>query len=182
MAARVVSSLPLYHFSGDPTIERFVPHVPRSNPLQPPAVWAIDEAHAPLYWFPRDCPRIAAYTRDDREQLWFERAFATHARRVHAIEAAWLDRMRTATLYRYELPPAPFQPWAEAAGQWIAHEPVEPLAVVRLDDLLALHTAAAIELRVVPSLWALAELAVSDDWEYSLVRMANAVPRPDVRP
>ena len=54
--------------------------------------------------------------------------------------------------------------------------------MVRLDDLLALHAEAAIELRVVPSLWALAELAVSDDWEYSLVRMANAVPRPDVRP
>lgn len=38
----------LYHFSEDPSIERFVPHVPRTNPTHPPAVWAIDEVHAPL--------------------------------------------------------------------------------------------------------------------------------------
>ena len=47
----------LYHFSEDPSIERSAPHVPSSNPTQAPAVWAIDEDHAPLYWFPRDCPR-----------------------------------------------------------------------------------------------------------------------------
>ena len=31
---------------------------PATNPDQPPMVWTIDEVHAPLLWFPRDCPRI----------------------------------------------------------------------------------------------------------------------------
>jgi hypothetical protein len=35
----------LFHFSEDPAIEAFVPHVPRSNPTQPASVWAIDEDH-----------------------------------------------------------------------------------------------------------------------------------------
>ena len=51
----------LFHFSEDPTLQRFVPHVPRTNPAHEPAVWAIDDDHAPLYWFPRACPRITAW-------------------------------------------------------------------------------------------------------------------------
>ncbi len=42
----------LLHFSEDPSITRFVPHVPRTNPDHAPAVWAIDADHAPVYWFP----------------------------------------------------------------------------------------------------------------------------------
>ena len=52
---------PLLHFSEDPSITRFTPHVPATNPGQAPAVWAIDAAHAPVYWFPRDCPRGAVW-------------------------------------------------------------------------------------------------------------------------
>ena len=51
----------LYHFSEDPSIERFVPHVPVTNLQHAPAVWAIDAEHSPLYWFPRDCPRAAVW-------------------------------------------------------------------------------------------------------------------------
>ena len=69
----------VYHFSEDASIERFEPHIPRSNPTQPPAVWAIDDA--------------------------------------------------------------------------------------------------AIELRAVPSLWELHDAVQSDGWDFSIVRMRNAVPR-----
>ncbi|MEP7112276.1 MAG: DUF6886 family protein [Ilumatobacteraceae bacterium] len=61
----------LYHFSEDPHIERFVPHVPRTNPSHAPAVWAIDSQHAPLYWFPRDCPRVAVWPRRPQEHADF---------------------------------------------------------------------------------------------------------------
>ena len=84
----------LYHFSEDPAIERFVPHVPPTNPTEAPAVWAIDAEHAPLYWFPRDCPRVTAWPRNDRERVAFRSAFTTIADRVHAIESAWLEAMR----------------------------------------------------------------------------------------
>ena len=168
----------LYHFSEEPSIERFVPHVPASNPTAAPAVWAIDAEHAPLYWFPRDCPRVTAWPRHDGERGAFETAFATTAHRVHAIEAGWLERMRTVRLHRYDLPAGPFEPWDAASGQWTAAVEVEAVSVVALGDLLALHAHAGIELRVVPSLWPVRDLAVSERWDFSIVRWANAAPRP----
>jgi len=167
----------LYHFSEDPAINRFEPHVPATNPDQRPAVWAIDAEHAPLYWFPRDCPRVTAWPRSAAERLAFEAAFATTARRVHGAESAWLARIRDVVLHRYELPGADFAPWPEASGQWVADHAVEPLAVAPVGDLLAAHADAGIELRLVPSLWPLHDLAVSERWDFSIVRMRNAQPR-----
>ena len=165
----------LHHFSEDPTIRRFVPHVPASNPTQAPAVWAIDTAHAPLYWFPRDCPRVTVWPRDESERPAFEERFGTTAPRLHAVEAAWLERMRTVDLYRYDLPARTFRRWEEASGQWISRVEVVPSTVEPVGDLLALHERAGIELRVVESLWPLRELAISDEWDFSIVRMRNAV-------
>ncbi len=174
----------LYHFSEDPGIDRFVPHVPATNPTQPPSVWAIDEFHAPLYWFPRECPRVTAWPRDDIERTAFAEAFVTDATRVHSIELGWLPTMTTTTIYRYRFADDVFQPWVEASGQWISSEPVEPLGVVPFDDLLALHVAAGIELRAVPNLWPIRDLAVSDRWDFSIVRFQGATPRApsDARP
>ncbi len=165
----------LHHFSEDPTIRRFVPHVPASNPTQAPAVWAIDTEHAPVYWFPRDCPRVTVWPRDESERPAFEERFGTTAPRLHAVEAAWLERMRTVDLYRYDLPATTCRRWEEASGQWISRVEVVPSGVEPVGDLLALHEQAGIELRVVESLRPLRELAVSDDWDFSIVRMRNAV-------
>ena len=103
-----VNGLHLYHFSEDPTIERFVPHVPATNPTHEPAVWAIDAQHAPLYWFPRDCPRVTAWPRSETERREFEAAFGTTAERVHAVEHTWVDRIRAAELSRYSSLPGRF--------------------------------------------------------------------------
>ena len=168
----------LHHFSEDPDIRRFRPHVPATNPGHRPGVWAIDPVHAPLYWFPRDCPRVAAWPRTIDEQPDFATAWTTTALRVHATESGWLHRLRSTTLYRYDLAADPFTPWADASGQWFAERDVEPLAVTALTDLLELHVAAGIELRLVPSLWPLHDLAISDKWDFSIVRMHNAQPRP----
>jgi len=167
----------LFHFSEDPTIERFVPHVPRTNPTHPPAVWAIDEAHAPLYWFPRDCPRVTAWSRVDDEAEPFRVAFTTTASRVHAIELGWLERMRDCALYCYQFDSTSFRPWPQASGQWISESAVEPIGVEPVGDLLDQHAVAGIELRLVPSLWPLYDLAVNDAWDFSIVRMSNAQPR-----
>ncbi len=167
----------LHHFSEDPSIERFVPHVPPTNPTRSPAVWAIDEAHSPLYWFPRDCPRVTAWPRDDTEKRAFREAFGTTAARVHAIELGWLERVRCTTLYRYDFDPAPFRRLPDASGQWITESVIEPVAVREVGDLLALHATAAIELRLVPSLWPIHDRAISDQWDFSIVRMRNSQPR-----
>jgi hypothetical protein len=41
------------HFSEDPTLERFAPHVAATAQQPEPYVWAVDALHAPSYWFPR---------------------------------------------------------------------------------------------------------------------------------
>lgn len=167
----------VFHFSEDPNIAHFRPHVPRTNPRHPPAVWAIDEQHSPLYWFPRDCPRVTAWPRGEHEATAFRTAFQTTAVRVHAIELGWLDRMRSTTVYRYCFDSASFAPWPDASGQWVSTTPVSPVEVQPIGDLLDLHVAAGIELRAVPSLWPIRDLAVSDRWNFSLVRMHNAIAR-----
>jgi hypothetical protein len=49
------------HFSEDPTITRFRPHV-AATARQPEAyVWALDAEQAQSYWFPRQCPRVLAW-------------------------------------------------------------------------------------------------------------------------
>jgi hypothetical protein len=168
----------LYHFSEDPNIRRFVPHVPRTNPTQEPRVWAIDPEHSSLYWFPRDCPRVTAWPRTPVEEVAFRTAFHTIAGRVHAVELGWLTPMRATRLYRYVFDPADFIAWPDASGQWITDRTVEPLELEPMGDLLDEHVAAGIELRAVPSLWPLHDLAVSDRWDFSIVRMSNARPRP----
>ena len=167
----------LYHFSEDPNIARFVPHVPRTNPSHPPAVWAIDREHAPLYWFPRECPRIAVWPLGVEDRPAFQARFTTSALRIHAIESEWLERMRAAQIYRYEFDAAAFSPWEEANGQWIATTEIVPSSVTPTGDLLAAHIEAAIELRIVPTLWPLHDVVLASGSDFSMVRMHNAQAR-----
>jgi hypothetical protein len=51
------------HFSEDPSIARFEPHVAPTSTVRDPLVWAVDAARAPGYWFPRACPRAMAWAR-----------------------------------------------------------------------------------------------------------------------
>lgn len=105
-----MSGAPLLHFSEDPSIERFEPHVPATNPSQAPGVWAIDAEHAPVYWFPRNCPRGSVWADTQEQQAMLSERFQTAARRVQVAELDWLERIRSAKLFVYELDPAPFAP------------------------------------------------------------------------
>ncbi len=167
----------VYHFSEDPDIRRFEPHVPATNPDHPPAVWAIDEWPAPLYWFPRDCPRVTAWPRTDREEEAFRAAFHTDAWRVHSIELGWLTRFRATPLFRYVFDARDFEPWSRASGQWISERAVEPVEVEPVGDLLDAHASAGVELRLCLTLWPIHDLAMLGPWDFSIVRMRNAQPR-----
>jgi len=162
---------PLLHFSEDPSITRFVPHVPATNPTHEPAVWAIDAQHAPVYWFPRDCPRGAVWANGAAQHDVLSERFQTTASRVQATTLAWLGRVRNARLYVYELPRAGFEEWPPAEGQWIARDVVEPVAVQPVGDVLDRHVAAGIELRFVPDLSAFWETVVSSGLPFSGVRL-----------
>jgi hypothetical protein len=166
----------LFHFSEDPAIERFTPHVPATNPDHLARVWAIDEQHQSAYWFPRDCPRVAVWASTEVER--FQKEFATVALRLHAIEARWRSAISTAIVYRYELAAALFEPWPEADGQWVSAAMVEPLVIEPLGDLAGLHRDAGIELRTVESLWPLRNHVAASDWPFSIIRMMYADPPP----
>ncbi len=160
----------LLHFSEDPGIERFVPHVPATNPDQPPSVWAIDGDHAPLYWFPRDCPRIAFWRADGAPPVDLG---PTAAARVHAIGADWLARVRSCALFAYRFDPTAFEPWPGADGHWVAATEQQPLSVEPVGDLLERHAKAGIELRVVPDLRPLRDAVVASGLRFSMCRLRN---------
>jgi hypothetical protein len=160
----------LWHFSEDPAIDRFTPHVPTTNPEQPPMVWTIDEVHAPLFWFPRDCPRITFWTEDGSPP---DALGATTASRVHAIEASWLARVRACELWVYRFAVDGFEPWPAADGYWVSGHEHVPLDVSRVGDLLERHRERGIDLRVLPDLRELRDQVIASGYRFSMCRMAN---------
>ena len=164
----------VYHFSEDPTLRRFAPHVPPSDPSHPPGVWAIDAEHAPLYWFPRDCPRISVWAYTPEQQELLTATFASEASRIVATEMRCLPSMREAVLYRYTFDAAEFQPWSLADGQYVSDHVVAPLTVEPIEDLLGQHVEADVELRFTPRLGALTDAMLASGLPFSFVRIRNA--------
>jgi hypothetical protein len=169
---------PLFHFSEDPTIAQFRPHIAPTSSETEPFVWALDEKHAPSYWFPRDCPRACCWVGEaPLREAGTGLIDLGGAKRLHAIEAGWLERVRACRLYAYEFDPAPFEPKIAEAGYWVTREVVAPKSVTPVGDLLARHVEAGIELRIVSSLWLLIDAIVAAGLEFSIIRKANAQPR-----
>jgi hypothetical protein len=166
----------LWHFSEDPSLGRFVPHIPATNPQNPPLVWAVDTRHAPMFWFPRDCPRgciwpASTTTPADRERFFGDGG----ACRVHFIESDWLERMRACRLYAYRLPGEVFRPH-HVGGYWVTDQEVEMIERVLVDDLLGQHARAGIELRITPSIWPFWRQVTSSTVAFSGSRLHNAAP------
>jgi hypothetical protein len=167
------------HFSHDPTITRFVPHVAPTTREPDAYVWAVGYDRAPDYWFPRDCPRGMAWTTPSTTAEDRDRIIGTGCGvRVHAIEYRWLDALRATRLYAYRLPAAPFAPIGTEQHALVATVPVTPLAPPEpLGDLLALHEEAGIQLRVLPNLWPFWDAVVASTLGFSGIRLRNALPR-----
>jgi Family of unknown function (DUF6886) len=163
----------LWHVSEDAAIASFEPRHHPGHALDEPLVWAIDTRHLPLYWFPRDCPRATLWAVPDTTDEDVARFLdGDRARRVHAIESAWLEQMRTAHVVAYRLPEATFEPWDRF---WVSRRPVEPLELVELGDLLGRHAEAGIELRLVPTLLPLWDAVVASSLDYSGIRLRDVV-------
>ncbi|WP_419994604.1 DUF6886 family protein [Streptomyces boninensis] len=169
------------HFSEDPEIQRFVPHV-AATAQQPEAyVWAVDAARAPDYWFPRQCPRGMAWVEPGRTaEADRERIIGPGGgTRVHAIEYGWLERLRTVELYAYRFDAAGFRPFGVHRNAHVATRPVRPLGPPEpVGDLLELHRAAGIQLRVLPELWDFWDAVTASTLGFSGIRLRNARPRP----
>lgn len=168
------------HFSEDPTIIRFVPHV-AATAQQPDAyVWAVDGARAPDYWFPRQCPRAMAWAHPTTSNADRDCILGPGHQRVHAIEYGWVERLLTVRLFAYRFPAASFQPFGRPMPHaFVATEPVEPLGPPEpVGDLLRAHEAAGIQLLVLDNLWCFWDAVTSSTLGFSGIRLRNANPRP----
>lgn len=166
----------MLHFSEDPTITRFAPHVAATARQAEPYVWAVDARRSPDYWFPRQCPRamawVTAATADaDRERI----VGVGSGERVHAIEYRWLDAMRTVELFAYRLPAEKFRPFGTPVpNAHVATEPVEPLGPAEpVGDLLALHEQAGIQLRVLADIGPFWAAVITSTLGFSGIRLRN---------
>src|SRR5262249_17393655 len=125
-------------------------------------------------YVPRDCPRVTFWPLPSTTPEDYGRFFATvSGRMVIAIESAWLERLRTTRLYRYQMPDGPFEDIHDY-GAHVSRETVVPLGVEPIGDLLAALAAAEVELRVTPSLVPLGRAIISTTLHFSLIRMRNA--------
>lgn len=167
----------LFHVSEKGDIARFEPRP--SDYTDRPVVWAIHKARLCNYLLPRDCPRVTFYAHQETAPADIER-FLGKDRIVVAVEEEWLERIKTASLFLYTMPEAPFALKDAAAGYWVSPEPVTPLA---RDQLLGLREAIAARgatLRVVPSLWPLHDAVAASSLKFSMIRMRNARARGDM--
>jgi len=164
----------LYHFSDNPNIQRFEPRF--INEETDAKVWAIDEDYAPHYFFPRECPRVCVWPKEDTSAADLEFFFGmSTARRMIAIESAWYERVSRGHIYRYSVDPVDFRIHEPNAGYYISSRSVEPLSVERMDDLVGSILSQGIELRITPSLKPLREFILKSSINFSMIRMRNAV-------
>lgn len=172
----------LWHFSEDPDLSVFEPHVSATATEESALVWAVDTRHAPIFWFPRDCPRGCIWlssrtTADDRNAFFGLSA----SERVHVMESAWVGRFMTCRLFAYRLPSEPFRPHS-VGGYWVSEEAVTALEQRAVGDLMEKHASAGIELRITPSIWPFWDRVVQSTVGFSGSRLRNAGPRPGDTP
>jgi hypothetical protein len=98
---------------------------------------------------------------------------------VHAIEYGWLQQMQTTRLYAYRFSAGPFRPIGEPYPHaMVAAEPIVPLGAPEpVGDLLAVHAAAGIQLRLLPNLWDFVDAVAASTLGFSGIRLRNARPR-----
>lgn len=168
----------LYHVSDRPDIPLFEPRPVRAEHPHgdlPPVVWAVEERLLHNYLLPRDCPRVTFYAAADSDPPDVARLLGTTtARHVVAIEWAWLDTVRATVLWLYEFSPSSFELVDPVAATYVSRQPVRPLAVRRVDDLLGELARRDVELRLTPSLWPLRDAVLASSLAFSFIRMGNA--------
>ena len=168
MAALTGRRLPrpgeLLHFSEDPGIVRFEPHV-AATARQPEAyVWTVDALNSPCYWFPRQCPRVCLFGDPDGGD-----------RRVHAIEPEWVEAMSTTEVFAYSFAAADFEPFGERPHAFVATRDVSPLRPPEaVGDLVAAHREHGIDLRVTDDLHAFLGRGIALGLDFSAIRMRNS--------
>ncbi len=163
----------MYHFSDQGGIEIFHPRPPLAHPESEPMVYAIDEWHQPLYFFPRDCPRVGVWpveTTSEEDRAWF--AAQGGQRMILYLDAAWAEVHARAELWRYEFTSGGFEDCRDH-GCWASRASERPIRRERLSNLPQMIENAGCRL-VVTDLRATAhELWPATTLHVSMIRMRN---------
>ena len=177
----------LYHFSDQGEIGVFHPRAPLAHPEERPAVYAIDEWHQPLYFFPRECPRIgvwpvAATTAADRATF----TEMGSARMLLFADHSWKSRCEEASVWRYEFASDGFID-CEDHGCFVSYVPQTPISVTELKHLPNEILSAGCAVHFVDLLEESTRWLVPTTLHVSMVRMRNldgwnAAPGSPVRP
>jgi hypothetical protein len=171
----------VFHYSENPTIPVFHPHVPKTSADQSQAlVWAIDAWHSPMYCVPRACPRLCFWagpqTSEADREAWLH---GLAPRFVMVVEAAWLRRMCETPLYRYVMPSASFIERADDSGHFVSSSSVVPDRVEPVGDLFATILSAGVELRFAERLGPLWQrVSTRSTLHFSGTRLKNALGYP----
>jgi hypothetical protein len=166
----------LYHFSEEPDIARFEPRLAKN--ADHPVVWAVDAQKSRNFLCPRECPRVTFFAGADTSADDVKRYLGSSAS-VLAFESAWLDRVRQLKLFCYHLSADTFHMVDRCAGFFQSTETVIPQQVEVIDDVLKALADRGVEIRVLASLWQLHDAVIASTLSYSIMRMRNAIPRPE---
>lgn len=171
----------VYHFSEDPTITRFVPHLAKTAQVPGHYVWAVPAHRACDYWFPRQCPRAMTWARPDSTPEDVERIIGPGGgRRVHAVEYGWLSAIDSVELYAYRFAPDGFRPCddSDEPPAVVTESAVVPLGPPeKVGNLWELHERAGIQIRVLPRLHDFWADVITSTLGFSGIRLRNALPR-----
>jgi len=165
----------LFHFSENPNIKKFEPRKSSAFPESPSVVWALDKDRSPLYYFPRDCPRIGFWPKPDSSSGDREDYFkSTMANKIIAIESRWLQRIKETKCFVYHFSNDSFTCFDKGAGYYTSTETITPLEVEPVGDLIERLVNDNVELRLTPSLSPLKNSLLSSTLHFSMIRMRNA--------
>jgi hypothetical protein len=154
--------------------------VPDHRPDVEPFVWVVDEERAWTYYFPRECPRILLWPTTETTSTDLERWFGgNHKARIACIEHAWLERMHTTPIYRYEFDPTNFVPLEGDGWMLVSRQTEWPIQVHPMGDLVQALGRDGVEVRIMPTL-----APLYGAWEHSFhfsgIRLRNAAGWPEL--
>jgi len=170
----------LFHVSEEPNITEFYPRTPTRVDMDKSTglVWALTEACLPNFMTPRDCPRVAYHVAGSTIPTDVAKFFSSAtARHCVAIEHVWFERLAKVDLYLYEFDPEAFYLQDEVAGYYVSEQLQKPISVTKINDCFAELFKRGVEVRLLDNLWDLADEVKQSTLNWSLCRMANAIPK-----
>lgn len=163
----------VWHFSEDPTITRFVPHVARTATQAEAYVWACGPARCADYWFPRQAPRGLAWRTPGSDPALADALLGPGVDRLHVIEHACVPQMSTARLFAYRFAASGFR---EIGGYaHVSDQEQTPLGPpVALASPWELHAFARQPVLVVDDLFPWWERVIGSGLGFSGIRLRNS--------